>query len=75
MRDPYEVLGVGRDADDRQVKKAFRSLARELHPDPVLRQAPQRARTRATSMLLASHRVELEQARARFLATVGVEVR
>ncbi len=33
MRDPYEVLGVGRDADERQVKKAFRALARELHPD------------------------------------------
>jgi molecular chaperone DnaJ len=32
-RDPYEVLGVSRDADDTQVKKAFRKLARELHPD------------------------------------------
>lgn len=32
-RDPYEVLGVSRDADDAQVKKAFRRLARELHPD------------------------------------------
>jgi molecular chaperone DnaJ len=32
-RDPYEVLGVGRDADESQVKKAFRRLARELHPD------------------------------------------
>jgi molecular chaperone DnaJ len=32
-RDPYEVLGVGRDADEKEVKKAFRTLARELHPD------------------------------------------
>jgi len=32
-RDPYEVLGVPRDADDSQIKKAFRRLARELHPD------------------------------------------
>jgi molecular chaperone DnaJ len=32
-RDPYEVLGVGRDADAKEVKKAFRALARELHPD------------------------------------------
>jgi molecular chaperone DnaJ len=38
-RDPYEVLGVPRDADERQVKRAFRSLARELHPD-VNRQDP-----------------------------------
>ena len=32
-RDPYEVLGVGRDADDTEIKKTFRRLARELHPD------------------------------------------
>jgi molecular chaperone DnaJ len=32
-RDPYEVLGVGRDADEQQIKKAFRTLAMELHPD------------------------------------------
>jgi molecular chaperone DnaJ len=32
-RDPYEVLGIGRDASVQQVKKAFRQLARELHPD------------------------------------------
>src|SRR3954453_13823400 len=32
-RDPYEVLGVSRDADGREIKKAFRRLARQLHPD------------------------------------------
>ncbi|HZB05195.1 MAG TPA: molecular chaperone DnaJ [Thermoleophilaceae bacterium] len=32
-RDPYEVLGVGRDAEDTEIKKTFRRLARELHPD------------------------------------------
>jgi molecular chaperone DnaJ len=32
-RDPYEVLGVARDATEQDVKKAFRRLARELHPD------------------------------------------
>ncbi|MDE3069268.1 MAG: molecular chaperone DnaJ [Acidobacteriota bacterium] len=32
-RDPYEVLGVARDASEQDVKKAFRRLARELHPD------------------------------------------
>src|SRR5689334_1918271 len=32
-RDPYEVLGVQRDASEQQIKKAFRGLARELHPD------------------------------------------
>ncbi len=32
-RDPYEVLGIERDASEQQIKKAFRQLARELHPD------------------------------------------
>src|SRR5579859_4135631 len=32
-RDYYEVLGVARDADETTIKKAFRRLARELHPD------------------------------------------
>ncbi len=32
-RDYYEVLEIGRDADDAEIKKAFRRLARELHPD------------------------------------------
>jgi len=32
-RDYYEVLGVARDADDAALKKAFRKMAREWHPD------------------------------------------
>jgi len=32
-RDYYEVLGVSRDADEATIKKSFRRLARELHPD------------------------------------------
>jgi molecular chaperone DnaJ len=32
-RDPYEILAVDRSADDAAIKKAFRRLARELHPD------------------------------------------
>ncbi|HEX3433512.1 MAG TPA: molecular chaperone DnaJ [Solirubrobacteraceae bacterium] len=32
-RDPYDVLGVEREASGQQIKKAFRQLARELHPD------------------------------------------
>ena len=32
-RDYYEVLGVERGADDRSLKKAYRKLAHEFHPD------------------------------------------
>ncbi len=31
--DPYDVLDLPRDADDQMIKKSFRALARELHPD------------------------------------------
>lgn len=33
MRDPYDILGVAKSADEAEIKRAFRRQAKKLHPD------------------------------------------
>ncbi len=33
MKDYYKILGVSRDADERDIRMAFRELSKKYHPD------------------------------------------
>nr|WP_177297403.1 J domain-containing protein [uncultured Blautia sp.] len=62
-RDFYEVLGVGRNADDREIKRAYRKLAKKYHPDtnPGDKQAEQKFKevTEAYNVLSDSEKKKL----------------
>jgi molecular chaperone DnaJ len=49
MKDYYEILGVARDASAEEIKKAFRRLARESHPDANPGDASAEARFRSVA--------------------------
>ena len=52
--DPYKVLGVSRGASDADVKKAYRQLVRELHPDQLIAKGlPKEFISRANNRLAA----------------------
>jgi hypothetical protein len=38
--DPFEILGLERDANDKEIKKAYRQLSLKYHPDKVCRTDP-----------------------------------
>ena len=33
MKDPYQILGVSRDATDKEIQKAYHNLVKKYHPD------------------------------------------
>ena len=47
--DPYEVLGVPKDADEAAIKRAYKTLAKQLHPDLNPGDAEAEARFKAVS--------------------------
>jgi curved DNA-binding protein len=63
-RDPYEVLGVARDANEDDIKKAYRKLARQYHPDR--NPGDKQAETRFKEIQEAYDIVSDKEKRARF---------
>ncbi|MDO1528479.1 co-chaperone DjlA [Fulvimonas sp. R45] len=62
--DPYAVLGITRDADDRAVKRAYRKLISEHHPDrlgDLPEEMRRRAEARASEINAAYERIKAEK--------------
>lgn len=62
--DPYAVLGVQRDADERSIKRAYRKLISEHHPDrlgDLPEDMRKRAEARASEINAAYERVKAEK--------------
>jgi DnaJ-class molecular chaperone len=77
MRDPYEVLGVPRQASPDDIKKAYRALAKKLHPD--LNPGDAKAATQFKEISAANDLLSDPDKRARFdrgeIDASGAEVR
>jgi len=62
--DPYAVLGITRDADERAVKRAYRKLISEHHPDrlgDLPAEMRKRAEARASEINAAYERIKAER--------------
>lgn len=68
QKDYYKVLGVSRDADDREIKRAYRKLSKEHHPDKAARQgiAAEEAQKKMASINEAYEVLSDEELKARF---------
>src|SRR5688572_2523483 len=77
MRDPYEILGVPRTATADDIKKAYRALAKKLHPD--LNPGDAKAATQFKEVSVANDLLSDPDKRARFdrgeIDASGAEVR
>ncbi|MGE4063213.1 MAG: DnaJ C-terminal domain-containing protein [Rhodospirillaceae bacterium] len=64
MKDPYQLLGVARDATQEQIRAAYRKLAKEHHPD--LNPGNKKAEDRFKAIASAYELLSDEQKRGRF---------
>ena len=56
MYDPFEILGIGRSASDKDIKSHYKKLSRQFHPDKVKLQVNQ------TIEMVEAYFVELTKA-------------
>src|SRR5476651_1651424 len=64
MRDPYEILGLERSADEAAIKAAYRKLAKRHHPD--LHPGDKKAAERFQELNNANDLLSDPERRARF---------
>ena len=64
MKDPYETLGVNRSATDKEIKEAFKKLARKFHPD--LHPGEKEAETKFKDLSAANDLLKDKEKRRRF---------
>src|SRR5678815_3518051 len=64
MMDPYETLGVARSATDKEIKDAFKKLARKFHPD--LHPSDKEAEAKFKDISAANDLLEDKEKRRRF---------
>jgi DnaJ-class molecular chaperone len=64
MKDPYETLGVNRSATDKEIKDAFKKLARKFHPD--LHPDDKEAETKFKDISAANDLLKDKEKRRRF---------
>ncbi len=64
MQDPYKVLGVSKSSSDAEIKKAYRTLAKELHPDT--NQSNEKIAERFKEVSAANNIIGDPKARAKF---------
>jgi DnaJ-class molecular chaperone len=64
MKDPYETLGVSRSATDKEIKDAFKKLARKFHPD--LHPGDTEAETKFKAISAANDLLKDKEKRRRF---------
>jgi len=65
-KDYYKVLGVSNDADDRTIKKAYRSLVKKHHPDKTKGMSKEQAEKKMASINEAYEVLSDPELKARF---------